>query len=349
MTADGNRAESIRRKALELGFSNVGFAQARDYPEYEREVRSRLDYDPFAQSEDSLLIRLARAKTLHPWAQSVVCATLGFSDIHYPENLLRSVARIYLARIYSPQPGTVHRFQIDALANHIEGLGIRIERDQFCLPQRIACAEAGVVTLGNNNFAYTEQDGSFCVLVTFLVDADLTSNADIPAEITNACPSDCTICMDACPTHAILAPQRLNLDRCILFNNQRFQPGAQQDIWDKMGLHIHGCDICQVVCPRNKKPLKNVQRKDPFLELLTTEFDLEKILVLDDSYYKHVVEPIMHNYIKDPDIFRRNAAIALGNSGDPAHVPALRAAQDNTDNPFLLEALDWAISRLEQA
>lgn len=71
-------------------------------------------------------------------------------------------------------------------------------------------------------------------------------------------------------------------------------------------------------------------------------------LELDEGYYEAVVRPIMYNYIKDADIFRRNAAIALGNSGDPAHLPALRRALDATDREPVRKAIAWAIRRLEQ-
>lgn len=335
----------IKRRGLELGFSNVGFARLRDYPEYLKEARSRQNYEIFAGPDDALVSRLSKGKTLNPWAKSVVCATLGFSEIDYPKNLLRSVARAYLARVYSPRPGTVHAFQIEELAKFIEGLGIRVDRNQFNVPQRLVCAEAGITTYGNNNFAYTEQDGSFVILVTFLVDVELEPSGNEPR---NGCPEGCSYCQEACPTGAITGPCELDLDRCILFNNQRFAPGAQEEIWDVMGERIHGCDVCQAVCPRNHDVLAKACEKDPFLELLSKEFDLEKILALDDSYYEEVVQPIMYNYIKDMDIFRRNAAVALGNTGNACHIPALRDAKTKTDNPDLLKAIDWAIERLEK-
>lgn len=336
--------DRIKRKGLELGFSNVGFAVLRDYPEYIEEARTRANYEIFAEAEDSLLARLSKAKTLNPWAKSIVCATLGFSHIDYPDKLLASVARTYLARVYSPQPGTVHAFQLEELASFLESLGMRVERNQFCVPQRIACAEAGIVTLGNNNFAYSKQDGSFVILVTFLVDEELRPSGN---DVRNGCPEGCSICMKACPTGAITGPRDLDLDRCILFNNQRFKPGAQEKIWNDMGARIHGCDVCQAVCPRNKKALEQAVVKDPFLELLSDEFDLEKVLLLSDGYYDEVVRPIMYNYIKDLDIFRRNAAIVLGNSGDPTHLGALYQARELFDNEDLLNAIDWAIDRLE--
>ena len=335
--------ERIIRKGLELGFSNVGFTVARDYPEYLEEARSRPNYSTFAGADDSLLARLSTTKTRNPWAKSVVCATLGFSSIDYPENLVNSVARTYLARAYSPLEGTLHAFKIEALALFLEELGMRVERNQFEMPQRVTCAEAGITTFGNNNFAYTKQDGSFVILVTFLVDRDLEPTT---SSIKNGCPEGCSLCQEACPTGAILAPCSLDLDRCILFNNQRFEPGAQESIWSVMGERIHGCDACQTVCPRNHRILKQAMVKDPFLELLSKEFDLEKTLLLDDAYYEEVVHPIMYNYIRDLDIFRRNAAIALGNTGDASHIPALQEARERTDNPHVLKAIDWAIDQL---
>lgn len=336
--------DQIRRKGLELGFSNVGFTTVRDYPEYLEEARSRPHYEIFAGADEALITRISETKTRNPWAKGIVCATLGFASIDYPENLVRSVARTYLSRVYSPQEGTVHAFQVESLVAYLESLGMRVERNQFVMPQRVACAEAGIITYGNNNFAYSEQDGSFVILVTFLVDRELEPSGH---GIQNGCPEGCELCIKACPTHAMPGPCDLDLDRCILFNNQRFAPGAQEDIWSVMGERIHGCDVCQLVCPRNHDVLANATVKDPFLELLSEEFDLEKILLLDDAYYEQVVRPTMYNYIKDLNIFRRNAAVALGNSGDSGHLAALREAQASTENPDVLKAIDWAIGKLE--
>lgn len=337
--------ERIRRRGLELGFSNVGFTKLRDYPEWLEVAKERPNYGIFVDADDALLSRLSKAKTLNLWAKTIVCATLGYSHIDYPENLLKSVARTYLSRAYSPQPGTVHAFQVDSLADFLESMGMRVERNQFMVPQRLACAEAGIVTFGNNNFAYTEQDGSFAIMVTYLVDAELEPSG---TEVANGCPPDCDLCAKACPTGAIAGPCELDLARCILFNNQRFSPGEQEGIWAEMGERIHGCDVCQVVCPRNHSVLENAFLEDPFLEELSREFDLEKVLLLDEEYYEGVVRPIMYNYIKDLDIFRRNAAVALGNTGDPSHLPSLYEARDSNDNPEVIKAIDWAIRRLER-
>lgn len=335
--------ETIKARGLELGFSHVGIAPVHDYTDYEHEILTRPDYSPFTSTETSLLRKIARTKTLHPQAQSVICATLGYGSIDYPSELAASVARAYLSRAYTPPQDMQHGVQIEAFARALEDMGLTIDRDQFNIPQRLACAEAGVVTLGRNNFAYTPEDGSFNILVTFLTTSKL--EYDEPT-LQCECPENCDLCIRSCPTHAIAGPRRLLLDRCILFNNQRFEPGAQKKIWADMGCRIHGCDECQLSCPRNHAVLKSPKRQDAFLKLIASKFDLERILILDSDYFDEVVHPIMYNYIKDPDIFRRNAAIALGNSGDPSHLPMLNHALESIETEPVREAIQWAIKRL---
>ena len=95
---------------------------------------------------------------------------------------------------------------------------------------------------------------------------------------------------------------------------------------DLIGMRVHGCDACQVACPRNAHVLEQASEIDPYLEWLADAFDLEKMLFCDDDYYEACIEPVMFNYIRDIDIFRQNAAIAMGNSGDRSFIPALERA-----------------------
>ena len=132
-------------------------------------------------------------------------------------------------------------------------------------------------------------------------------------------------------------------------NNHQLPLGAfPDDLWDKFGVRVHGCDECQLTCPRNAAVLKRATRKDPLLEILKSRFDLEKLLFLDDEYYSDAVQPIMYNYIRDFDIFRRNAAIAMGNTKNRSYLPALRKALDiYKDKAELVKPVRWAIDRLE--
>lgn len=341
-------SDKIRMKALELGFAACGFAPLEDMPEYAAEIASRPDYarmtDP--DNPNSLYSNCFPSK-YYPQGKSSVSVAIAFNDIDFPENLVGSIGRCYLARCYCPKEGNINYDRLELLKGYIESLEIGVYhgfKGPFCIPERMSAARAGIVTYGDNNFARTEENGTFIILYTILVDAVLDYGTPT---VENPCPEGCTLCVDACPTQAILEPGRLHSKRCILYLNTSGGI-APEELRDKMGVHIHGCDVCQMVCPRNIKALKRPKRKDPFLEELAQRFDLERLLFLDDEYYDEVVYPIMYNYIPREEMwcFRRNAAIALGNTGNPTHLPALEKAAQEDENEYVREAARWAADKL---
>ncbi len=336
----------IKEKALELGFSKAGIAPCEDFPEYARVIEERPAYSQFSQGEKSL-VNACFPSQYFPQGKSVVCTVLGFADIDYPEKLLARIGRIYLARCYSPLSESPEGKRVQAMIDYLESLGMEVYPagmpGKMNYPARMAGARAGVVSYGDNNFARTEEDGTFIVIYTFLVDRVLVY--DEPT-VENRCPEGCTKCIDACPTHALVGKRHLDPTRCILYNNMHKAMSAGEDVWAQMGEHFHGCDICQEVCPRNHKALTRLKRKDPVLEDLAERFDLEKVLFMDEAYYEDVVRRIMYNYIRDLDYFRANAAVALGNSGDTSHVPALRKAMQTYPAECVQRACAWALTRL---
>ncbi len=112
-----------------------------------------------------------------------------------------------------------------------------------------------------------------------------------------------------------------------------------------MGGWIHGCDICQEVCPRNQKKLKAKLPPDHFLARIAEDFELTKMLNMTDEFFRKQVQPIMYNYIHEKKYFQRNAAIALGNSHDPVFIPDLaRAMQD--EEGMVRGYAAWALGRI---
>ena len=341
-------AEKIKRKGLELGFTHVGIAAADDFTDYAEELESRPDYELWTDKDRSkypnrsYLSAAAYPKRYYPEGKSIVCATWGYSQWLYPEELTAHVARAYLCRSYVPQAHDAAGIRLAEFKRFIWGLGIGIYEGEHEVPDRAACARAGIITYGKNNFAYTEEDGSFNILTALLVDTEL--DYDTPT-VRCDCPPGCQRCMEACPAGAILEAGRLHPQNCAMYWHQISMGKFDQDRWDKFGVRIHGCDECQLECPRNQAVLKRAARRDPFLEVLKEEFDLGKVLLMDEAYYEAVVRPVMYNYIRDLDIFRRNAAIAIGNSGDRRYIPALEKAMQY-ENEELRRAVRWALDRL---
>lgn len=338
-----DKSERIKIKGLELGFSAIGIIRCHDFADYAAIVAERPSYQLFVKKPGSFYEGCFPSKYF-PQGKSIICATYGYSNIEYPEELLKLAGRIYLARCYVPTAESIAGRRVAAMTEYLRSLGMEVYDNSIEFPARPAAYEAGIVDYGANNFVRTSEDGTFIVIYTWLVDAELAYDTRDGEE---TCPPDCRKCIDACPTHAIEAPGVLNPMRCILLNDLTIP--MDPAIEDAIGERIHGCDVCQEVCPRNRQALERPKRKDLFLEAIKDKVDLERLLFLedfDDVYYQVVIKPIMYNYIRDPAVFRRNAAVALGNSGDPSHIQALEKAVERYRGTPTGDAAQRAIEKL---
>lgn len=335
--------ERIRTTAAELGFCKVGFTTMDDLPRVSGEARRR-DYVGFFQD---MIERGSHPRELYPEGKSIIVLAYDYSEISYPDALLPHVARTYLSRSYLPLPDTPGRDRLDAFEQFLRDEGIGFEPDRNILMMRPAGLRAGVISFGRNNFAYVDGIGSFVILYGYLVNVDLQ-----PDELSPdcKCPPGCHACIDACPTGALTAPFDLDLNKCILYDNAiRPRRGDGPDVptehREAIGVRVHGCDACQEACPRNRRALANGHVSDPELTRIASEFSLEKLLHMPDGFYENCVRPIMYNYISDPAIHQRNAAVAMGNSGDERYIPHLQAELDNP-NETIRAHVCWALDKL---
>jgi epoxyqueuosine reductase len=340
-------SEEIKDYALDLGYHAVGIAPADPFAQYAEALEERSD----DYSWSPRLRPIADPRGNFPGAQSVVVAAYDFGSEGFPPELTGRVGRIYQARCYGAPEDRIHGARNGLLRRFLEAAGCTVAPWQVgfsAVPDRPAAVRAGVAQFGRNTFACAPSIGSFIVIHSFLVDREL--EYDTPSEGFH-CPPKCELCKEACPTGAITAESRMNPRRCIAFNSftTRGDNGVSttipKDIRPKMGTWIHGCDVCQEVCPRNQKQQKADRPVDPYLAKKASEFDFFSLLTLTEEYYERVVKPLMYNYIRDLSVFRRNAAVALGNLGNPDSVPALAAALSDPAEVVRAHA-GWALGRI---
>ena len=336
--------DEIKAYALQLGFCKIGVTNAQKYDRVLAEAVARGGYDywldRFRQGSDP--------KILMPDAKSVIVLAYDYARCHFPENLLPMIGRAYLSRSYSPQPGSaVHRMLMQ-FENCLKEKGIRYVTGNELLV-RPAAEQAGVTSFGKNNFAYVDGVGSFIILYGYIVDKALEYD---PPFTGSRCPPKCRACIDACPTHALYAPFKLDPEKCIGYNNWMRHAGRINDlvipreIRPQMDRHIHGCDLCQEACPRNKRKLAAEYPKDALLEDIGRRFRLQDLLHMPEGFYEKCVHPIMYNYIRDKKVFQRNAAVAIGNTQDPAYIPDLIAELSNPDAVIRLHVV-WALGQMD--
>jgi epoxyqueuosine reductase len=238
------------------------------------------------------------------------------------------------------------------MRDFLEINGCRVDHE-LRLPERLAACRAGAVTYGKNGFAFADEIGSFIIISGFVIDKEL--EYDSPTYEVK-CPDKCTLCIDACPTGSLYEPMKIDPRRCIAFNHFATQEKGDSyvgavgsyiphEIREKMGTWIHGCDICQDVCPRNRGKLTAQLPQNEFLAKIAEDFELTKLLNLSDEFFAKRVQPLMYNYIHKKKYFQRNAAIALGNTGDPSFISDLGKAMHDTEGMVRGYAA-WGLGRI---
>ena len=342
-------SEDIKDFGLDLGYSKVGITTADSFPSYIEELKAR--YEMYAWFIEGVFqpIKGADPKSIMPSAKSIIAVVYDCSKESFPEKLVGKIGRHYQARCYLTPRSRINGARRQLMREFLEKNGCEVAQ-RLVVPERLSAARAGIVTYGKNTFAFADGIGSFILMTAFVVDAEL--DYDEPT-IREECPPKCTACIDACPTGALYEPLKMDPRRCIAYNCFMAQDGfpagttsyIPPDIRDKMGSWIHGCDICQEVCPRNQRRLKAKLPPNEFLVKAAQDFELTKLLNLTDEFYAKTVQPLMYNYIREKKYFQRNAAIALGNTGDPAYIPDLAQAMQDSEE-LVRSYAAWALGKI---
>jgi epoxyqueuosine reductase len=212
--------------------------------------------------------------------------------------------------------------------------------DTAPLLERDFARRAGLGWFGKNTMLLNKRLGSYFFLGALLVDLDLQANA--PHQ-TSHC-GTCTACLDACPTAAFPAPGVLDARRCISYLTIELHDAVPEELREGVGDWLFGCDVCQEVCPWNRKAPAGVEallQARPDLEAL----DPIELLSLSDDDFRRRFRGTALMRTKRRGLLR-NAALVLGNIGDATALPALRRALEDPES-LVREAAAWAIARIE--
>jgi epoxyqueuosine reductase len=186
-----------------------------------------------------------------------------------------------------------------------------------------------------------KQHGSYFFLGALLVDLELEPD---PVHETNHC-GTCTACLEACPTQAFPEPGVLDSRRCISYLTIELKGPIPLELREPMADWVFGCDICQEVCPWNRKVSEASEptfRPRPDLESL----DLIELLRLSPDDFRQRFRGTALTRTKRRGLLR-NAAIALGNQGDASALPTLYDSLSDPE-PLVREAAQWAIDQIRK-
>jgi len=209
--------------------------------------------------------------------------------------------------------------------------------------ERVFAKYAGIGWIGKNTCLINQKKGSWLFLGVILTSLELSPDvSDLNPPAPNRCGS-CTRCIQACPTDAIIAPYQLDSNKCISYLTIEKRGSIPEDLRAGMGRHLFGCDICQDVCPWNRKaPLTTATEFEPRPGLVSPV--LAWLAEMSEEEFRETFRRSPIRRARRSGL-RRNAAIAMGNSANPDFLPLLENLSTDPDES-VAESARWAKARL---
>lgn len=219
------------------------------------------------------------------------------------------------------------------------GAAVRGVVDSAPLLEREFAQLAGLGWVGKNTLLLNRAAGSYFFLAALLTDQELIADDPFTADHCGSC----TACLDACPTAAFPQPYVLDATRCISYLTIELRGPIPADLRPSIEDWLFGCDVCQDVCPWNRKaPIAATPELQPNAD--ANPVDLLALFELDDAGFRLRFRETPLWRAKRRGILR-NAAVVLGNQRNPAAVPALIRGL-NDPEPLIRGASAWALRQI---
>jgi epoxyqueuosine reductase len=344
-------AEAIKDRAKELGFDLCGIAPATALPELTR-MREWLDKGYAGEMlylHKSADTRADIRKFLPSARSVVVTGTVYYTDAG--------------GRGAGLQPGHIARYAWGddyhlVLAERLEQLVAWLREahgepfesnifvDKHHVQERVFARYAGLGWIGKNTCLINPEIGSWLFLAGVATSLDLAPDA----LVADHC-GECTLCIDSCPTGALVEAYEMDATRCISYLTIELHDPIPEQQRAAVADHIYGCDICQDVCPWNLAPLATL---DPVWAPKAGRgtADAAELWQRSDQQLNALVRGSAMTRTTLSRL-RRNLAVALGNSGDPRMADVLdrpgggvRRAAQSAETPLVREHVEWAQEKL---
>ena len=330
--------------AVQCGFDLVRITGAGEFVQDRDAALKRIkdgQMDGLPWYTESRVRRGADPQTLLPGARSIICLGLSYLEDETPSSGGGKVARYARVKDY-------HRAMKRRMKALVRGLEEKLESqikakwyvDDGPMLDRAAAARSGLGWFGKSTNILTPSHGSWVLLGQVITDLDL--EPDPPLQKTCG---DCVRCIDDCPTGAIVAPFVVDNARCISYQTIENRGVIPLEMRPLIGDWVFGCDICQDVCPVNRKaekPLQPIQKAGAISP--SGKLDLVELLALSEDEFRARFQGTSIMRAKRVGL-QKNACVALGNNRDEAGVPALVSALKNAE-PLVRGHAAWALGQI---
>ncbi|HEX8220582.1 MAG TPA: tRNA epoxyqueuosine(34) reductase QueG [Chloroflexia bacterium] len=340
--------EGIVSYARGLGFDLVRFTGPGPFREAQRAMEERIEaglYSGLAWFNHERAAVAGDPRNLMPGVQTIVSlgiSYLGDAPIQpsAPGEPRGRVARyawgVDYHEVFKEKLWALHAFVQEQLGRDVQA---RALVDTARIVDRAVAQRAGLGWYGKNTNLLNRERGSWVLLGELLLDVALT-----PDEPVKTSCGTCSRCLPSCPTGALIAPGVLDNNRCISYLTIEHKGVIPREMRPLMGEWVFGCDICQDVCPVNRKAVPGNHPEFSPEQGIGPSPSLIELLEMGEEEFRARYH---HSPVKRAKLqgMQRNAAIALGNIGDPGAVAALTSA---LNGPYELVRghAAWALGRI---
>lgn len=343
MAVDKLKTEIINY-SKEIGIDKIGFASADTFGELKERLKRQQTLGYASGFEKGTITERTEPEKLLPQAQSIISIAVAYPSriINPPKSTKEHRRGIFCRASWGTDYHVVLRERLNKLTTFIKekfpALESKLMVDTGELSDRAVAERAGIGFSGKNAAIITEEFGSFVYLGELITNISFTP--DSPVE--DSC-GDCTICMDACPTGALVQGGQLNAQRCLAYLTQT-KDFVPDEFRNKIGTRIYGCDTCQAVCPRNKQ----------------IDFHLHSELEPEPEVAKPKLKPMLRisnrdfrakfghlsGFWRGKNPLQRNAMIALAHYKDETAVEELIAVMNEDVRPVIRGTAAWSLGKI---
>ncbi|GAB3060934.1 tRNA epoxyqueuosine(34) reductase QueG [Virgibacillus ainsalahensis] len=336
--------QEIIEYSKEIGIDKIGFASADVFGELRERLRRQQELGYQSGFEKGSLDERTEPERLLPEAQSIISIALAYPSRmkDAPKSTKEERRGIFARASWGTDYHTVLRDRLEKLSTFIkekvpDGEN-RVMVDTGELSDRAVAERAGIGFSGKNTSIITPEFGSFVYL------GELITNIPfIPDDPVNDSCGECTKCLDACPTGALVEGGQLNAQRCIAFLTQT-KDYLPDEFRTKIGNRVYGCDTCQVVCPKNQKIDFHIHPEfEPEDDVAKPK--LKPMLRIANRDFKETFGHISGSWRGKKPI-QRNALIALGHYKDKTAVEEMIAVMNHDPRPVIRGTAAWSLGKI---
>lgn len=333
--------------ASDIGIDKIGFASAAPFYNLKHRLvrQQQLNYQSGFEEPD--LEKRTRPELLLDEAVSIIAIAIAYPSKmpNAPQGVKGARRGIFSRSSWGKDYHAALKERLTLLeafiAAHYPEARMRSMVDTGELSDRAVAERAGIGWSAKNTNIITPEFGSYVYLGEMITNIPFES--DEPME--DQC-GDCRLCIDVCPTGAIVEGGQLNAQRCISFLTQTkgFLP---DEFRGKIGNRLYGCDTCQTVCPKNKRKANQIHAEfEPDPEIAKPL--LEPLLKISNREFKERFGYVSGSWRGKKPI-QRNAILALAHFKETSAVPVLIELLENDERPVIRGTAAWAIGKIGAA